>query len=391
MADLDREPRGFHVGKAHHGARGSPCRGMYRGAGEGNSSIVRRVWHEPARKEGNVNLRPIRAIVYGLGSVGRITARYLREKNVEVVAAYVRTIEGKDFSAPELQGVEICQPHVPFDTFGADIVLMTHCTHLADLREPAIKAAKAGLDVVTIAEDAFEPFYIDHETPVARELDAIFRAHGKTLVSVGVQDTFWFAQPLSFLASVQRLDRLIGRNICDLGAFGTVGGHADQIGITREEFYARGYDAPSGHRGIFEVALRPLVRKLGLGIVSTKVVNEPIIASHDMPNAKTERPIKAGTTCGFMERVVFELEGGVTAEGQFIMQHLAEGETAFNEWVVEGLPSMNMRTDNFLGDIITPASLVNRVRDTLDAEPGFLSVDQLPQARYFPTLARRNG
>ena len=70
---------------------------------------------------------------------------------------------------------------------------------------------------------------------------------------------------------------------------------------------------------------------------------------------------------------------------------LVQGETAFNEWVVEGLPSMNMRTDNFLGDIITPASLVNRVRDTLDAEPGFLSVDQLPQARYFPTLARRNG
>ena len=44
--------------------------------------------------------------------MGRVTVRYLREKNVEVVAAYVRTIEGKDFSAPELAGVEICQPHV---------------------------------------------------------------------------------------------------------------------------------------------------------------------------------------------------------------------------------------------------------------------------------------
>lgn len=323
--------------------------------------------------------------------MGRVTVRYLREKNVEVVAAYVRTIEGKDFSAPELAGVEICQPHVPFDKFEADIVLMTHCTHLSDLYEPAVKAAKAGLDVVTIAEDAFEPFYVDKETPVARELDAIFRSHGKTLVSVGVQDTFWYAQPLSFLASVQRIDRLIGRNICDLGAFGTVGGHNDQIGITREEFHAKGYDAPSDHRGIFEVALRPLVRALGFGIRSTKVVHEPIIAEHDMPKAKSERPIKAGTTCGFMERVVFELDGGIVAEGQFIMQHLPEGASVFNEWIVEGVPSMNMRTDNFLGDVITPASLVNRVRDTMDAEPGFLSVDQLPQARFFPTLARRNG
>nr|WP_246748818.1 hypothetical protein [Rhizobium setariae] len=336
-------------------------------------------------------MRPIRAIVYGLGSVGRVTVRYLQEKNVEVVAAYVRTIEGKDFSAPELSGVEICQPHVPFEKFGADIVLMTHCSHLADLYEPAVRAAKAGLDVVTIAEDAFEPFYIDHETPVARELDAIFRANGKTLVSVGVQDTFWYAQPLSFLASVQRVDRLIGKNICDLGAFGSVGGHGDQIGLTKDEFYAGGHDKPSGHRGIFEVALRPLVRAMGLGIKSTKVDNEPILAERDMPHARTERPIKAGTTCGFMERVVFELEDGVTAEGQFIMQHLPEGATAFNEWIVEGVPNMNMRTDNFLGDVITPASLVNRVRDTMDAEPGFLSVDQLKPARYFPTLARCNG
>ena len=49
-------------------------------------------------------MKPIRAIVYGLGTMGRMTARYLREKNVEVVAAYVRTTEGKDFSAPELDG-----------------------------------------------------------------------------------------------------------------------------------------------------------------------------------------------------------------------------------------------------------------------------------------------
>jgi 2,4-diaminopentanoate dehydrogenase len=336
-----------------------------------------------------MGLRPIRAIVYGLGSVGRMTTRYLREKQVDVVAAYVRTVEGKDFSAPELSDVDICQPHVPFETFGADIVLMTHCTHLADLYEPAVKAARAGLDVVTIAEDAFEPFYSDADTPTARELDAIFRSHGKTLVSVGVQDTFWYAQPLAFLASVQRIDRLIGRNICDLGAFGTVGGHGDQIGITADEFYANGYDKASGHRGIFDVALRPLIRALGLAIRSNSTVNAPVIAVADMPHAKTQRPILAGTTCGFIEKVVFKLENDVTIEGHFILQHLPPGETAYNEWIVEGTPSMNMRTDSFLGDIITPASLVNRVRDTLDAPPGFLGVDQLGPARFMPVLMRR--
>ncbi|MBN9256038.1 MULTISPECIES: hypothetical protein [unclassified Mesorhizobium] len=335
-------------------------------------------------------MRPIRAIVYGLGTMGRMTTKYLREKGVDVVAAYVRTTEGKDFSAPELQGVRICRPDEPFEPFGADIALMTHCSRLADLFEPAAKAARAGLDVLTIAEDAFEPFYIDSETARARELDAIFRANGRTLASVGVQDTFWFAQPLSFLASVQRLDRIIGRNICDLSAFGSAGQHAGQMGLTADEFHAQGHGAVSDHRGIFEVALRPLCRALGLAVLSTKVTNEPVLAEADMPVARLGRTIRKGTTCGMMERVVFELQGGVVAEGQFIMRFLPEGEGAFNEWVVEGLPGMNMRTDNFHGDVITCASLVNRVRDVMDAEPGFLSVDQLRAPRYQPALARRN-
>jgi len=333
-------------------------------------------------------MRPIRAIVFGLGTMGRMTARFLREKDIEVVAAYVRTTEGKDFSAPELQGVRICKPDVPFEQFDADVALMTHCSRLADLFEPAAKAARAGLDVLTIAEDAFEPFYVDSETAAARELDAIFRAHGKTLASVGVQDTFWFAQPLSFLASVQKLDRIVGRNICDLSAFGTAGQHGGQIGLTAQEFHAQGHDALSDHRGIFEVALRPLCRALGLAIKSTKVTNEPVLAEADMPVAKLGRTIKKGTTCGTMERVVFELEGGVVAEGQFIMQFLPEGQGAFNEWIVNGNPGMNMRTDNFHGDVITCASLVNRVRDVMDAAPGFLSVDQLRAPRYWAALAR---
>lgn len=332
-------------------------------------------------------MKPIRAIVYGLGTMGRMTVKYLREKDVEVVAAYVRTIKGKDFSAAELQGVEICQPDVPFEKFGADVVFMTHCTTLADLYEPAMQAARSGLNVLTIAEDAFEPFYLDDATPMARELDAAFRTHGVTLASVGVQDAFWFAQPLSFLTATQRIDRIIGRNICDLSMFGTAGQHGGAIGITVEEFHAQGHDKVGATRGIFEVALRPLVRALGRSIVSTKVTQEPVIAEQDMHIPSHNLTIAAGTTRGHMERVVFQLDGGMVAEGQFIMTFLPEGQAAFNEWQVEGLPSMNMRTDNFHGDVITCAALVNRLRDVIEAPAGFLSVDQLPQPRYFHSFA----
>lgn len=207
--------------------------------------------------------RPLRAIIYGLGATGRMTTAYLREKGLDVVAAYVRTLEGKDFSAAELQGVRICQPDVPFEGFGADVLVSTHCSTLADLREPALRAAAAGLDVVTIAEDAFDPFYPDAATPVARELDAAFRRHGVTLASVGVQDTFWFAQPLSFLTAVQRLKRLTGVNVADVSKFGTAVRHARVLGLTAEEFRAQGSAEPTERRGVFDTALRPLIGPWG--------------------------------------------------------------------------------------------------------------------------------
>lgn len=331
-------------------------------------------------------MRPIRAIVYGLGMMGRLSAKFLRERDVEVVAGYVRTTAGKDFSAPELAGTEICLPDVPFEKFGADVALITHQTTLKELYEPAMRAAKAGLDVVTIAEDAFDPFYVDEDLHLAHELDAAFRSHGRTLVSVGVQDTFWFAQPLAFSAAMNRIDRITGRNIADWSAFGerAVGNHP--VNLTAEEFTQKVTGEPHGGRGIFTTGLRPLLRALRLEIEDVSTSLEPIMAESEMTFPRFNLTIAKGKTRGFMERTRIKLKGGMIADGEFIMTFLPEGQKSFNEWVFEGSPTMNMRTDNFAGDVVTAASLVNRVRDAMDARPGFLGCDQLGIARHWQKL-----
>lgn len=332
-------------------------------------------------------MKPLRIIVYGLGTMGRMSAAYAHAKGAEVVAVYMRNTAGKDFSATELAGAEICTPDVPFEKHQADLVLITHCTTIDALYEPASKAAKAGLDVLTIAEDAFEPFYLDDEVERCRTLDALFRTHGKTLASVGVQDSFWYAQPMAFLSSAQKVTRLAGRNTCDLSLFGTAGSHSHGIGLTPEEFVAGGHAEPGEGRGIFEVALRPLVRGLGLRVVSSTRENLPVLAEEDINIPEQNIAIKAGTTRGHAEKVVFTLSNGMVVEGEFHMCYMHKGETPYNEWVTEGTPSMNMRSDNFHGDVITCAALINRIPDVLAAPAGFLSVDQLPTARHYTKFA----
>ena len=333
-------------------------------------------------------MRPLRIIVYGYGTMGRLSARYAHEKGAEIAAVYVRNVAGKDFSAPEISKAEICTPDVPFEKFQADLVLITHATSIEALYEPAKKAAQAGLDVLTIAEDAFEPFYQDESIATCRELDALFRMHGKTMVSVGVQDAFWYAQPMAFLSATQKIDCLRGRNTCDLSLFGTAGAHSHNIGLTPEEFIAGGHDKAGDGRGIFEVALRPLARGLGRRIVDSKVVNLPILADEDLELPEVGISIAKGKTRGHAEKVTFTLDDGMILEGEFHMCYMPKGETPYNEWVLEGVPSMNMRSDNFHGDIITCAALVNRVPDVLAAKPGFLSVDELPVARFYDSFAR---
>lgn len=333
-------------------------------------------------------MRPLRIIIFGYGTMGRLSARYAHEKGAEIVAVYMRSTAGKDLSAPEINGAEICTPEVPFEKHEADLVLVTHATSIEALNEPARMAAEAGLDVLTIAEDAFEPFYRDGEIGRCRELDALFRMHGKTMVSVGVQDSFWYAQPMAFLSSAQKIERLRGRNTCDLSLFGTAGAHSHGLGLTPEEFIAGGHDKVQKGRGVFEVALRPLARGLGRRIVDSKVENLPVLAEDDLNLPHVGVSIRKGRTRGHAEKVTFTLDNGTILEGEFHMCYMPEGETPYNEWVIEGVPSMNMRSDNFRGDIITCAALVNRIPDVFAAEPGFLSVDQLPAARFYDAFVR---
>lgn len=151
-----------------------------------------------------------RVIIYGAGMMGCLAARYAQEKGAKIVAFYRRSaIDGASIRR-EFPDAAFCTPDVPLARHAADLVLMTHCTRLRELEPAAMAAAAAGLDVLTIAEHAYEPFYDDGDLPYARAIDLAFKAAGKRLVSVGVQDSFWFAQPMAFLSAVQNFRLLEG-------------------------------------------------------------------------------------------------------------------------------------------------------------------------------------
>lgn len=323
-----------------------------------------------------------RVIIYGAGMMGRLAARYAQQKGAKIVAFYRRSAIDPATLDAEFPDAAFCTPDMPLSQHAADLVLMTHCTRLKDLEPAAMAAAEAGLDVLTIAEHAYEPFYNDADLPRAQAIDLAFKAAGKRLVSVGVQDSFWFAQPMAFLSAVQSFQRIEGRCTADLSLFGYASAPPAYIGISADTFLAQGYDIADLDRGTFEVALRPLIRALGRGIVKLERSYRPIIATTPIALPLCGISIAQGQTRGRAEVASFTLDNGAVICGIFERCYMPDGEQAMNEWRVEGLPSMNMRSDNFQGDVITSAALVNRIGDLKAAPAGFLSVDQLQPARF---------
>lgn len=333
---------------------------------------------------GTCGMAPLRAIIYGMGTVGRVAARFLADKGAEVVAGYSRSPQGTEAGLP---GITLCTPEVPFSRFGADLVLFTHASTLADLWEPARRAAEAGLDAITVADEAFDPFGLGEDLPTAMALDRLFKSHGRRLAALGIQDSFWFAHPVALSAAAQRIDRVYCTNLCDLAQFGAATRAGLPLGADAAGF-APWAARQAGRRGAMEIALRPALRAMGLDAGRFTQALEPVFATEDLPLPAGLGLIRQGQLRGVADVVRFDCAGGVSVEGRFVSAWLQPGEAAFNEWRIEGLPDLVLRSTALQGAQASMASVINRIPDVLAAPAGFLGVETLGLPRHRRSLTR---
>ena len=326
-----------------------------------------------------------RVIIYGLGSVGRLAARIAHQKGAEIVAVYVRNPSTKDFSGEDLARAQVCTPEVPFDSVVADVLVMTHASRIPEIHPVALRAARAGLNVVSVSNEGYDPFAPSPDLGLMEELDAAFRAAGKSFLACGVQDAFWYCQPLGLSLAAGRIDSILGECTADMGLFGPAATDKVPLGLTPAEFAEQGHDVPKGH-GIFEVAMRPLLRSLGLTETGVRRLVRPHLTDRELV-LKSGRVLATGTTRGFVDTTIFATAQRIDVIGNFYVTFLYPGETATNRWLIDGAARIDMVTTDFPGDDITAAVVVNRIPDVIAARPGVLCVDELPEGRYRHSLS----
>ena len=319
--------------------------------------------------------KKVNAIVYGVGAMGSEVARYALAKEwLQIVGAidYDRSKVGKDLGRiiglGRNIGIRISDdPAQLFRQAQADIVILTTGSFFAAIYDQLEMAARAGLRVVTTAEELAFPSLQNPE--LAKRLDDLARQKGVAIMAVGVNPGFVMDSLVVYLAAtcleVQRVrvKRVVNSSLRRKQLQLKVG-----AGLTPQAFKDGLGKSFFGHVGLLESAA--LVAD-GVGIRPDKISQsiEPVIASRA---ASTEYvKVKAGDVAG-MRQVARCFKGDrecVALEVQFYL----DAPDPRDEIRIDGTPNIDVTIkDGIFGDQATVAILVHSIPRLLDAKPGLV-------------------
>lgn len=92
--------------------------------------------------------------------------------------------------------------------------------------------------------------------------------------------------------------------------------------------------------------------------------------------------IKAGDATGMSAVVTTETAEGITLETECIGKVYAPDEFDKNEWTLYGEPETTVIVNKPATVELTCATILNRLPQLIDAEPGYVSTDKLPYSAY---------
>jgi 4-hydroxy-tetrahydrodipicolinate reductase len=326
------------------------------------------------------------AISYGIGNIGRDVARFMAEKGVVISGAVDVKNVGKDLGdvigVGRKLNVEISDnaDEVLANT-GADIALISIATSMDTIYPHAKKCLEAGLNVITTSEEASYPWTTS--PGIAAQIDKIAKENGVTFTGSGMQDVFWANLITTLTGASHRIESVEGRtsiNMDELGPmvaeFYAVGRKADEI----NKMIEKGEKLPLGDEVVcLRMDLENQISDLGLTPKSFREIVTPIILKKDLKCRAFDKTIPAGDVTGLDNTIEIETWEGILFRATQTAKVYEPGEQDVNEWVIKGEPTIHLRNDSPPTLLGTSSQIVNRIPDVINAEPGYVTIDQLPK------------
>lgn len=334
--------------------------------------------------------RKIKAISVGVGAMGSCGLKYMLDHGIDVVAAvdkYKDGVDAHDVNADIEAGRVIIEADLDavLERERPDIAFIATETEVPKIYPLAMKCIEAGVNVATISEEAFYPWYLEKE--LAEKLDDACKANGVTMYASGIQDVFGSAIPMALAASCNRVDRFHGYNFQPLEDMGLVVAQNFYLGESCDEAnkkLAELSELGNSETRVFMLAILANCEILGLKITHVRMKVEALPAPFELDCPQWNMVIAKGACVGLRCSCHVDTEEGIPWDHSidFAVTTDPKKEPPITEWYIDGDPNMHIRTDNMTGEVTTTASVVNRIPDIIAAEPGYKTVADMGPARY---------
>jgi len=326
-------------------------------------------------------MAPIRVLQWGLGAMGAGMARLTASKPGLSLVGGVDARPDADI-AREL-GVPVTDdPSSLLDPAQVDVVTIATTSWAARQAADLRRILAAGIDVVSIAEEMSEPWAQSPE--LAEELDALARAHGASLVGVGVNPGFVLdLLVVTLTAGSHTVERVEASRVNDLSPYGPTVMRSQGVGTTVEAFVAGVADGSIvGHVG-FPESIRLISEALGLGVDRIEQTRAPIVSAvvRRTEHVVIEPGMVAGcshTGIGYGTVDGRERELVRLVHPQQVHPQL-EQQTTGDYVHIYGTPEIHMSiTPEIAGGVATIGMAVNMIPRIVAAAPGLHRVIDLP-------------
>lgn len=332
----------------------------------------------------------MRVLMYGIGSVGSTMTRMLLERGVTIVGAVAASQEKNGKDVGELVGLDTrlgARVYTDPDEALAlrpDLVVMSIASYMDDMYQPMRRCIRAGANVISLAE---ELLYSWHTSPEkTAELDALAKEHGVRVLCTGHQDGYWVSLVSVLMGTCSKVEEVRGQCTWNVDDFGAELARDQQVGSSPESFkeWATISDRPPTFG---RTSLHALAAMAGLEVVDSTTSSRPDIAEAPVYCKALDSEIPPGKVIGFTNVDEVTTGEGIRLRLEMTGKVYAEGETDSNAWEVRGEPTVRILSDHLATHYTTCGTLLNRIPQLQAAEPGYLTIDALPQLRYQQSYA----
>ena len=346
--------------------------------------------------------RKIKIVQFGTGKMAVFTMRYAIEHGCEVVGAIDinPNVIGKDIGEvmnTDNYGVKVTSldnAKEMLQEVKPDVAIVTTMSLLNDVYDALMLCAKLGINAITTCEEAFYSWNSNPKTTQA--IDIIAKHTGCTITGSGYQDIYWGELISAIAASTHKITKIKGSSSYNVEDYGIALAEAHGAGLTLDEFDEKiaSVDRISDeerqaliNNGEYSPSYMWnvngwLASKLGLTVKSQTQKCVPQTHSEDINSSTLGMTVKAGDATGMSAVVTTETEEGIIIESECIGKVYADTDFDKNEWTVFGEPDTTITVNRPATVELTCATIVNRLPDLINAEPGFITTEKMDELKY---------